>query len=177
MTDVGSYKIREGTGYQNRRPRLCLDLWSVCYIWQLGAENHPSSFPLKFSPLSYLSHLVLCHSFSPSHPLIYHRYSGIWLRGAAGGAERCKVHFCPPVRACVGLEGGATPAKRTGTVLLSCCIPVKEAYGKEGVWQGVGWTRVELGLECDCRLPPLFSCLVPFCPASRGAVGQTNAPA
>lgn len=75
---------------------------------------------------------------------------------------------------CQGLCGpwAGAPAKRTGTVLLSCCIPVKEAYGKEGVWQGVGWTRVELGLECDCRLPPLFSCLVPFCPASRGAAGQ-----
>lgn len=49
------------------------------------------------------------------------------------------MHFCPLVRACVGFgRGGGTPAKRTGTVLLSCCIPVKEAYGKEGVWQGVG---------------------------------------
>lgn len=156
----------------------------VCYIWQLGAENHPSPFPFKISPLSCLSRLVLCHSFAPSHPLIYHRYSGIWLRGAAGGAERCKVHFCPPVRACVGLgvvvvaARGTHQPKGTGTVLLSCCIPVKQAYGKEGVLAGVGgWTRVELGLECDCRLPPLFSCLVPFCPASRGAAGQTNAPA
>lgn len=143
-SDVGNYKIRENE-WKSEASTLLGPLECVCYIWQPGAENHPSSFPFKISPLSCLSRLVLCHSFAPSHPLIYHRYSGIWLRGAAGGAERCKVHFCPPVRACVGLGvvvvvavRGTHQPKGTGTVLLSCCIPVKEAYGKEGVLAG-GW--------------------------------------
>lgn len=95
-------------GYQNVNIALvfCLDHWmSLCYTWQPGAENRPPCSP--FIHLS-LSCLVLCLSFSPSLPLIYHRYSGICLQGAAGGAERCKVHFCPPVRACVG-PGGHQP--------------------------------------------------------------------
>lgn len=131
----------------------------VCYIWQLEEENHPSSFPFKLSPLSYLSHLVLCHSFSPSQPLNYHRYSGIWLWGAAGGAERCKVHFCPPVRACVGLGRGHQP-KEPGQFYCPVAFQskkpmVRRVFGRG--WGGHGWSS-GLNVTADChRSSPALS--------------------
>lgn len=153
---------------------FCLDLWSVSVLY-LAAGSRKSPILFSFQVLSPLL------SFSPhvvSFFLSLLFTTGIQVfgpRDAAGGAERCKVHFCPPVRACVGLWGGRQP-KALGQFHCPAAFRSK-SYGKKGVWQGVGWIRVGLGFECDCRLPPLFSCLVPFCPASRGAAGQTNAPA
>lgn len=177
----GIRKLREGTGYQNRRPRLCSDLWSVCVVF--GSWEQKITHPLFLlgslpSPIFPAWCCVI-----PSLPLTLLFTTGIQVFGfgvllvVLRGARCTFVLLSGPVWAFGGGRGGTTLAKRTGTVLLSCCIPVKEAYGKEGVWQGVGWTRVELGLACDRRLPPLFSCLVPLCPASGGAAGQTNAPA
>lgn len=36
--------MREGTGYQNRRPGLCSDLWSVCVIF--GSWEQKTTHPL-----------------------------------------------------------------------------------------------------------------------------------
>lgn len=118
MCDTVNYNNRRGDGIKIARLLFCLDLWmSWCYTWQLRAEKSPvlTIFLLVFhSSISSLSPHVV--SFFLPFSVIYHRYSGICPQGSAGAAERCKVHFCPPVRACLG-PGGAS--QRTRTVLLS----------------------------------------------------------
>lgn len=141
---------------------------------------------------SRVSHLMLCDSFSPSLPVVYHRYSGICPEGAAGGAEWCKVHFCPPVRACLG-PGGTS--QRTRTVLLSDAFQsMKDMVGSVGGVLGGGEAAKMVGDQTlnwgttgcvwyNCRkhrLCPLSSSsslLVPFRPVPWGAAGQANAPA
>lgn len=59
MSDVGNYKIREGIDYQNRGPRLCLNLWSVCVIF--GSWEKKITHPLfLLSPLPSPIFLTLC---------------------------------------------------------------------------------------------------------------------
>lgn len=120
--------------YQNRKTALgfCSDLWvCLCYTWQLGSENCPPSSLSLLSPC-----LMLCHSFFPSLPLIYHSFQvfapGV-LPVVQRGARCTFVLLSGPVWA----QGA--PTERTRTVLLSRHIPVNEGYGKEGVgWGGVG---------------------------------------
>lgn len=120
---------------------------------------------LSFIPLFSLPCLVLCHSFSPSFSLIYHRYSGICPRGAAGGAERCKVHFCPPVRAC-GPRGA--PSKGPGQFYCPNTFqPMKDmverVLGAEtGGGQSLSWgSRVYVCVTAQIASPLL---LLPPCP-------------
>lgn len=143
----------------------------LCYTWQLEGENHLSSSLFSLTSLRV----------SPSYLLQVFRYlppGCCWSRWEVQGAL---------LFSCQGLCGPrGPPAKRTGTVLLSCCIPANEGYGKQGVRQGGGSVsrRVELCLDFVYvqgvwlqRLPPLSSRLVPFCPVCDGAAGQANAPA
>lgn len=121
MSDTVNYNNRRGEGIKIGILLFCLGLrMSPCYAWQLRAEKLPvlTTFLLVFrSSLSSLSPQVVAF-FLPSLPVIYHRYSGIYPQGAAGGAERCKVHFCPPVRACVG-PGGRQLKDQDSSIVLT----------------------------------------------------------
>lgn len=150
----------------------------LCYTWQLGSENCPPSSLSLLSPC-----LMLCHSFFPSLPLIYHSFQvfapGV-LPVVQRGARCTFVLLSGPVWA----QGA--PTERTRTVLLSRHIPVNEGYGKEGVgWGGGvqdGWSCLQLVcvvcVTAEIALhSPLSSCFVPFYPVPGGAAGQANAPA
>lgn len=145
---------------------FCLDLWvNLLHLAATGRKLpvlcffHPSFF--------FLTCIIVCHFSSPSLPHIYRNYSGICPQGVAAGAERCKVHFCPPVKACMG-PGGA-PAETTRTPLLSRHIPFCEGYGMEDVmW---GWLKTDGSQSQNCgwvrlqRWPPLSCPLVVSHPA------------
>lgn len=159
----------EGETILERRDLTCIKL----DIWEQKTK-HPR--PLHFTPPSPL----LLHVVSFLLSLLFTAGIQVFAPGVLlVGAERCKVHFCPPVRACVGQRGRVAPAERTRTVLLSCHIPVNEGYGKRRGGGGAGGRlrRVELGLEIVCvwvrrgclhsprRSRPVLSCPL----RSRGA--------
>lgn len=130
----------------------------------------------KNSSFSPLSPHVVSFFLARLSPFLYLRYSSIRPQGAAGSAEKCKVHFCPLVRACVGPAwSGWTPAEGPGQFYCpSTFQSMKDMVGSEGrrgSGQGGqdGWgTAFEWGsgvCVCYCRLPPLFSSSSSsFCP-------------
>lgn len=114
---MGNYDKNRGERESIKIGRLLLGFarTSGCVCVTLG------SFFRKLPTLVSLSSLSLPHvvsfflSLSPSY---LPQLSGICPRGAAGGAERCKVHFCSPVRACVG-PGGANRKDQDSSIVPS----------------------------------------------------------
>lgn len=137
---------------------FCLDLWSVCVLY-LAAGSRKSPILFSFQVLSPLL------SFSPhvvSFFLSLLFTTGIQVfgpRDAAGGAERCKVHFCPPVRACVGLWGGDASQKHWDSSIVPLHsaqrATVRRVFGRG--WGGYGWGW-GLSVTADChRFSPASS--------------------
>lgn len=128
----------------------------MCYLWQLGAENHPSSFPFKFSPLSYLSRLTLCRSFSPSYlPQVFRYLAPGTLLAVLRGARCTFVLLSGPVWA----FGGDASQKHWDSSIVPLHSAqramVRRVFGRG--WGGYGWGW-GLSVTADChRVSPASS--------------------
>lgn len=156
---VGNCQNREETRYQNRKPGLCVLLGPLeCWCVIFGSWEQKITHPLFLSSSLPSAIFLASRCVVLSLPLIYHTYSGIWPQDAAGGAERCKVHFCPPVRACVGLWGGASQKHWDSSIVplhSAQRAPVRRVFGRG--WGGYGWGW-GLSVTADChRFSPASS--------------------
>lgn len=137
----------------------------VCYIWQLGAENHPSSFLFHFSPLSYLSRLV-CVILSLPLTLLF--TAGIQVFGfgvllaVLRGARCTFVLLSGPVWA---LGGGDHQPKEPGQFYCPAAFQskkptVRRVFGRG--WGGHGWgSGSNVAADCHRSSPALSRSVLP----------------
>lgn len=162
---MGNYTNREGTGYQNRRLGLCVLLGSlecVCYIWQLGAENHPSSFSFQVSlpsPIFLAScSVILSRPLSPSYlPQVFRYVAPGVLLLVPRGARCTFVLLSGPVWA----FGGGHQPKAPGQFYCPAAFQSKKASVRRVF--GRGWGGYGRGSGLSVTAAPLLPCPVVSC--------------